>query len=320
MNTDYLNGTFETTESPGLETFDPRLEEISTMMQDSNFEGALPLITEVIEEPVHDIRIICYYCYLIFQQEGLGFLNTVLAGLARTLTDNWGAVGPLKNREKITVNSLNWFYKVLLKRLQRQEEIQGPDWQAWSETLTSDDVNEMLEAADQLRRGIVHALEEEASPVLDLQGKVNDWLQVFSQVVYREPEPEHEAEEEAEEEAEQEAEQEAPTSKAVNPLIGGSIGVEGSVHLQLLLRKIKAFERLIQQEKYPRAALVADDINETLANFDPLLYFPGLFANYARLLALNIGDLAEYEDARESRDWQAMKAYYLADLDGFVEM
>jgi hypothetical protein len=317
MNTDYLNDTFETTEDPGLETFDPRLEEISTMMQESNFEGALPLITEVMEEPVHDIRVIGYYCYLLFQQEGLGILNTVLAGLVRTLTDNWSAVGPLKNREKITVNSLNWFYKVLLKRLQRQEEIQGPDWQTWTESLTSDDVEAMLEAADDLRRGIVQALEEEASPVLDLHGKVNDWLQAFSQVVYREPEPEPEEEEEEDEEEEDD---EAPTTTSMAPLTGDGIGAEGSVHLQLLLRKIQAFERLLQQEKFPRAALVADDINETLAHFDPLLYFPGLFANYARLLAMNIGELAEYEDARESRDWQAMKAFYMADLDGFVEM
>ena len=58
---------------------------------------------------------------------------------------------------------------------------------------------------------------------------------------------------------------------------------EGSYHMRLLVNKMKAFERLIEKEQFPKAAVVADDINAIIAHFDPRIYFPRMFSKFSLL-------------------------------------
>ena len=308
MNTDLLNTTFEASESPGLDTFDARLGDITTLAQEGKYEEVGPQIEAVFAEKIYDIRIIGYYCFLVFLEGGVGSLGKLLKGLAGALSDNWAAVGPLGNRPKVTQNSLNWFFRLLLKKLQLEEQSKGAAWQLWTESVSSEQVAEAVEACDQLRRALVASLEDQAGPVVEHLSKVTDWLKAFERVVYREPEPEPEPEPEAgavKERAEEES---------------GELAGDGSYHLKLLQRKMRAFAELVEAGENARAALVADDINTIIGSFDPLLYFPKLFSDYMRLLALHTRDFAEFDEAKETREWQALKALYLVDLDGFLKL
>jgi hypothetical protein len=311
MNIDLLNTTFEVSESPGLDTFDPRLGDITTLAQDGKYDEVAPQIEALFAEKIYDIRVIGYYCFLVFLEQGVGGLGPLLKGLAGVLTDNWAAVGPMSNRPKMTQNSLNWFYRLLLKKLQLEEQSKGDGWQRWTGSVTSEQVGEAIEACDQLRRALVAGLEDQAGPVVENLSKVTDWLKAFERVVYREPEPEPDPEAEVTEAGG------AATGTAGE---AGAFAGDGSYHLQLLQRKMKVFADLVEAGEYARAALVSDDINSILGSFEPLLYFPKLFADYARLLALHTKDLTEFEGARETREWQAMKALYLVDLEGFLKL
>ena len=64
---------------------------------------------------------------------------------------------------------------------------------------------------------------------------------------------------------------------------------------------------------------MADDVNNTIENFDPRTFFPRVFASFTRTLALNIEQVAEAEDMRETPAWKAMEAFYHTDMDGFLE-
>ena len=55
-----------------------------------------------------------------------------------------------------------------------------------------------------------------------------------------------------------------------------------------LVRKLEAFESLIAQGKYQKAALVADDLTDAIARFDPRVYFPEVFASFGKCLSENI--------------------------------
>ncbi len=86
-----------------------------------------------------------------------------------------------------------------------------------------------------------------------------------------------------------------------------------------MLRKLEAFDELIAKGKMPLAALVANDINNTIAHFDPKIYFPKLFSRFALLFALHIGELASFEEAKKSVAWKALGELYKVDLEAFVE-
>ena len=99
----------------------------------------------------------------------------------------------------------------------------------------------------------------------------------------------------------------------------GNLDSEEAPAMQLLRRKLRAFETLVERQEVAKAAVVASDLREIVQNFDPVVYLPKLFANYFRLLASSVDELMPYWMDSESPGWQAMEQFYRADLDAFLD-
>jgi hypothetical protein len=221
--------------------------------------------------------------------------------------------------------------------LQYEEEKNSVSYRKWISGVSSDQVQETLDASNKLRRVLGPVLEDAAGPVLEGMMKINDWLISFQRLIYREPEPEPEKEEEpelVETGEEREAREEAEAEEAMEeeprreerkrfsqpaPEVEEEIAaLEGSYHLRLLMKKLEAFDHLISSQKYASAAIVADDIHAIIANFDPRIYFPHLFVRFALQCAANINNLTAYVEYKESAAWQALQDLYKVDLESFV--
>lgn len=314
MNIELLNTTLEVTENPGLDMIDPRLLDITTLVENGEYLEAATQAEGILEEGAYDIRITGFFLYGVFLEQGVGGLTAILQCLTKLFTENWDAVGPMKNREKHAQTSLNWFLRQLTKKLQYEEGKDSDVYQQWVAEVSSDDVQAALEASEELQGALGEALEDQAEPVLDGLSKVNEWLATFQRLVYREPEPDMEAEEEFEPEAE------AEPAERVAPIADVAVPAEGSYHLQLLLKKMEVFSRLIEKEDFPKAAIVADDINQIIADFDPRIYFPKMFSKYSLLRAVNIGELNASEEHKGTLEWQTMQDLYKVDLDSFFSL
>lgn len=337
MDLSMLNQPLEIAEKPGLETTDPRLDEIATLAQDGDYPGAAAAAQSVLEEGIYDVRVLGFFFYGVFLEQGIAGLLPILQTLSGILRDNWQAFGPSTHKEKQAQTALRWFFNQLQKKLQYEENTKGGQWEEWLGAVTVEEVQEIIDAIDETRRALGPTLQDASGPLLDALAKINQWLRSFQQMVHpaqsepeAEPEPEPEYEPEREEEPEEAEEEEyvpertrraAPMRQVQPPLEERpETSVEGSYHLQMLVRKMEAFAQLVEDQKFFHAALVADDINETINNFDPKLFFPKLFSRYLSLLMLNIGEIINYEDHKESPEWNAMKEYYRVDLDGFMQL
>lgn len=328
MNIELLQGALEISEKPGLETIDPRFTDIATLVQGGNYVEAAAKSEAILAEKNYDVRIIGYFLYGHFIGQGLPAFADVYLCLTNLLQDNIDALGPVKNREKHIQTILNWLMKQIIKTLQYEEEKNSISYRKWISGVSSDQVQETLDASNKLRRVLGPVLEDAAGPVLEGMMKINDWLISFQRLVYKEPEPEPEEEKEpeieekavAEEEIAQEPQEEErvrvyePVPQAEEEIAG----VEGSYHLKLLIKKLEAFDALISTQKYASAAIVADDINAIIANFDPRIYFPNLFIRFALQCASNINNLTAYAEYKESAAWQALQDLYKVDLESFV--
>ncbi len=331
MNIELLQGTYEVAENPGLDTLDPRFAEITSLVTTGDYATAAQQAEAITSEKIYDIRLIGYILFGHFLQEGVAGLQDVFAVLKSVVGENWAAIGPVKNKEKNAKNALLWFTKQLLKKLNYEEEKQGAGWQTWTSTVDSELAQEIVELIEGFHRACGPPLDEQAKPVMDSVKKIDTWMRSFAKAVYQEPEPEEEVYEEEEEVFEEEEEEIAPQGApqaapmAAPQMVTGTAFsgnmpvVEGSIHLVELLKKMAAFEELINDEKFIHAALVADDINATIENFDPRLFFPSLFKNYSKLFAVSINELAEAEDARETLAWKAMESFFHVDIDEFVK-
>lgn len=318
MQIELLMGDLPVDENPGLDSTDPRFDEIATLAQDGEYLPAATASESLIAEGVFDIRLICYFIYGYWLEQRVAGLGVAIQCLDNVIGNNWEAIGPVAKREKSVQTGLSWMLKLMLKTIQYEQEKNTPEWEAWQASVDSDQVGEILDAAESFRRHLAFQLEDTAGPVLDLWSKLEEWLRNLQRLVYRAPEPEPEPEQ-AEQDADGEAEDAAQAAgKSKGGFAVAGMPVEGSYHMNLLLTKLAAFERLIEEEKFPRAALVADDINQTIANFDPKLYFPAVFGGFVRLQAVNFGELAEYAEHRESPEWLAMQDWFRTDIDSFV--
>ena len=96
----------------------------------------------------------------------------------------------MKNREKHAQTSLNWLFRQLLKKFQYEEGKDSDVYQQWIAEVSSEEVQEALDASEEFQKALGMALEDMASPLLDGLSKLVDWLKAFQRVVYREPEVE----------------------------------------------------------------------------------------------------------------------------------
>lgn len=329
MNIDVLRGNLEISEKPGLDTIDPRFSDIAALVQGGRYEEAAKRADEVLKEKIYDIRIIGYFLYGHFIERGLTALTDICLCLAELLSDNMNALGPVRNREKHIQTILNWLMKQTMKTIQYEEEKKKGLYNKWISGVSSDQVQEALDASDKLRRVLGPVLEDAAGPILDGMMKINDWLASFQRLVYREPEPEPEEEKvpEAAEIVETEEEiapvfQEEERESFFEPALEAeekATGIEGSHHLKILMKKLEAFDTLISAQKYASAAIVSDDINAIIANFDPRLYFPKLFIKFILQYTANINNLVAYAEYKDSLAWHALQELYKVDLESFVD-
>jgi hypothetical protein len=99
---------------------------------------------------------------------------------------------------------------------------------------------------------------------------------------------------------------------------GGKVTLRASNHFFELLEKLRAFETLIARNECGKAAIVAQDIQQTIANFDPRLFFPELFAGFFEGLASRADELAAFGAQLEAPSWSALTQLYRVDLEAFL--
>jgi hypothetical protein len=86
-----------------------------------------------------------------------------------------------------------------------------------------------------------------------------------------------------------------------------------------LLAKLRAFEVLLEQGDLMKAAIVADDVQNIIENFDPRSYFPRMFSRFSELLSQNAETLGEHIEGRDSFGWKTMALFYKVDIEKFVK-
>ena len=111
----------------------------------------------------------------------------------------------------------------------------------------------------------------------------------------------------------------APAAATAATAAADEVVVVGSPAVAVLQAKLRGFQDLVARGELAKAAVVAADVRQTLASFDPIEYFPSLFADYFKILHMVIEDLAPYLDRAGDPSWDALRSYYRADMRAFFE-
>jgi len=88
--------------------------------------------------------------------------------------------------------------------------------------------------------------------------------------------------------------------------------------LKQLFRHISLFQDLIKQNDQLKAAVVLNDIQQELDNFNPLYYFPEYFTSFASLRAKHAAKLVPLFDQQDSYQWKVLSECYQTNIDAFL--
>lgn len=86
-----------------------------------------------------------------------------------------------------------------------------------------------------------------------------------------------------------------------------------------LVDKLQAFEWLVSQRDYMKAAVVATDVQAALNSFDPVTYFPSVFAGYLAAFSDNLGPLETCLRDTASLQFKILQKLYQVSPEKFLK-
>jgi hypothetical protein len=309
-------------ENPGLVSTDPRFDEIVTLVQEEKYTEAKALIEVIIMDGIYDIRLICYYLFSYWLDNGFVSLLDVMGCLNNIISENLEAIGPISNRELSFNKSLDWIFRKIVKKIQYEEKKNSSLWQQWHTNINEDDINKIRESGDVFSSNLRDQFGDGAEDLIKLWSKIDEWLKTLKQLVDHVSVNEHIDSGSLDDKSLTQALEVNDTVLVNNPppaLKSNGLGIECSYHMNLLIKKLTAFENLINERELSKATLIWNDINQTLLAFDPKLYLPNVFETFVRLQAMNIDELSVHMEQRDSIEWHMMEEWFKVDFDAFIK-
>jgi len=311
----------------------------------------------LIEAGIHDIRLIGFYLFGLFVQRGIVQLPALLARVTALITDDLGALRPERRKRQVVNSATAWLFEHVSAQLAFHAKQRDATWETWCGegdrglpdaiaagcSKLTDALEEVIDAPlavvplarirrwalEDLRRTMVRREAAASVPVVVAAGGTPHEAEHDERDDHEAVADDADAAPGPDDLAGDDHDDAAPalvtavpqrTREAVAPLRAGDQPVAtGSPALAVLQVKLAGFQSLVARGELTKAAVVARDLSATLASFDPITYFPSMFAAYFRTLHQVIDELAPYLDTSDQPAWRALESYYRADLRAFIE-
>ncbi|RKG59932.1 hypothetical protein D7X30_12975 [Corallococcus sp. AB011P] len=311
---------------------DPRLEAITGFVAKSEYADAAHAAAGLLRQGVRDVRVVGPYLFGHFFAEGMKALPVLFRSLKRTLTENWDFFGPLEKKLVFADTGLRWLLKMMGKHLEHHSRLKDAQWQTWSAPGNREPIEEALALGDPLIAALAIL---QKSACMDAMRTLLGALRSHAQAVpflpppeepgpAAAPEPELAAAPDDEEEEDDEGEEEEEVRPARRKKAArqeeqdAGPSVPMSPALAQLVRKLSAFEALVEREDYSKASVIAVDVLATVERFDPRVYLPQLFSGFFNGLAQHAEAIEPMLHNTETLSFRAMDQLYRVDLDAFL--
>ncbi|QRK06970.1 hypothetical protein JQX13_44080 [Archangium violaceum] len=315
-------------EIPDAESAEERLERVLGLVARGAYAEASRAAEALLSEGMRDVRLVTPYLFGGFLEHGLRAMPVIFSSLAKVLTSQWESFGPAEKKTVFARSGLLWLFKTLSKHLQHHEIAKDETWHQWNTADNRVPLQDALTLAGEVNEALATTL-----PGSGCEGpfrQITHWLGTHLSALPSEPpppadEPAHEESPEGasathpDEDEEPEA-RARPTPAARPPEAPAPKGpvIPVSPALALLMRKLDAFDTLVERRDLARASVVASDVLHTLEHFDPRVYLPSLFARFFGGLGMHADVIERLLQSTDTLAFRALEQLYRVDLDAFM--
>lgn len=307
---------------------DPRLEAITGLVARGTYPDAARASEVLLREGVRDVRLLGPYLFGHFFADGMKALPILFRSLSRTLTENWDFFGPTEKKAVFADTGLRWLLKMMGKTLEHHTRLKDAQWQAWCAPGNREPLEEALAMGDPLIAALAVL---QKSACMDAMRTLLGALRSHAQGVPFLPPPEEARpapalaaapEDDDDEDEDDGEEEEARPAKGRKAAPAGARdsgpSVPMSPALAQLVRKLSAFEALVERSDFTKASVIAVDVLATVERFDPRVYLPQLFSGFFNGLAQNADAIEPMLHNTETLGFRALDQLYRVDLDAFL--
>lgn len=310
---------------------DERLLAIIDLFDKRKFALAADKAQELADAGVFDIRPLSYLLFVAFYEDGIAALGSVFDVVTAALGPQAKVIGPQKNQQSFFAKRLVWLFTTIADHLAYYRKEGGADWDRTRAGLTIDSLADILDRGKQVDTALTTAAHEKTAMVLaTLMGALRTLaaeLEVADQAAKNsavETSSSEEDEDEIDSDTEKHEEDSEEQPERVAKVHVGNFGkravkLDVSSQFMDLLAKLRAFEELVGKGDLMKAAVVAEDVQNSIESFDPRVYFPSAFSRFSELLSHHSEELGEHIENRDSFAWKTMSQFYKVDLEKFVK-
>ena len=318
-----LASSLDVGEGQGIDTLDPRFQDIASLIEQADFAQAARKCQETFEEVGGDIRLIAWFFFGLVLQDGVAALGPSLELATNIFRDRFESVGPERKKDRHATSGMSWFLGKLADRLTSDD----PDLQAEAARLaaraTLEQVQAAIAASDELSEAFPTAIPAaEPTKVTNQLRRVREWLEGLERELTPAPKaenPEPDLLDDDGDDGDGDDDGDEPRSQrggSGSPFSG--LQVDASPQLAELQARIAAFEALIARGDVAKASVIASDVMEVVAHFDPRVYLPRLFGGFFAQFARQAGDVLTWQEKRGSAPWAIYDQLYRTDLESFM--
>ncbi|HEX8706381.1 MAG TPA: type VI secretion system protein IglI family protein [Myxococcaceae bacterium] len=308
---------------PEEERATPELDKVGELVARGAYAEAGQLAEKLLREGVRDVRIIGPWLFGTFLARDLPSIHTIFGTLQELLTQRWASFGPRAKKEVLADNGLRWLFKAICRHLEYHQSLQDKTWNGWREPRNRETLQQALDLSEPLLAALASTLPKGHSVPPFRQ--VISWMQAFLKTVASQPAPvsqpavtAEQTREDSPETADSEPEPTAGEEPAATAPRSAASSVPASPALELLMRKLQAFNSLVREQDFVKASVVAADVLALIERFDPRVYLPALFAPFFSHLSTHAQELEPLLQSMESLSFRALNQLYQVDLDTFL--
>ncbi len=294
-----------------------RLEKVNDLVARSAYLDAARAAEALLREGIYDVRLVGPYLLGLFLEGGLEAMPAMFHSLSNTLLRNWQSFGPHERKDVFADAGLRWLLKLLNKHLEHHERLKDETWQRWC----TPNNREPLEQALTLSEEIFSAF----GRVMPRNGceapfrRLAQWLEGHLQSLPAEEAPPAEPESADEPEEDEPHARARPNESMRSAPASAGPTLPVSPALAQLMKKLAAFNTLVERQDFLRAGVVAADVLQVVEHFDPRVYLPALFSRFFAGLSTHAEQVEPLLQSTESLSFRALDQLYRVDLETFLE-
>jgi len=359
LATDLLDRRLAASHAPEDSTSASRIAHAAQLADRGDHAAAAREAAELIGAEVYDVRLIGFYLFGVFLQRGAPCLPAALGRVATLVTDELAALRPTRRKLPVVSSATTWLFENLSARLQFHTQQRDATWESWRDASSAALVDDIVAGCARLTLALEAVIDapQAATSLARIRRWANDDLRRAlvrrdapalptpgSSPARVEPAPPDDGRDDPPDDhgpdepgladppdvrpARRPAGPPAPPVTTRGPRSGRppspaaapepAVAV-GSPALAALQAKLAGFQDLVARGELAKAAVVASDVRALLANFDPVVFFPAIFAGYFKALHHVVDELTPYLDSADQPAWHALDSYYRADMHGFFD-